>query len=187
MLQGQWKSDEGTCLFVPLPVLAGAFLWDGVIMGFATEPVWSKASGFPLGYGQTGVSFYNNNESVSEVVQSCLTLCNPMDCSQEATGLSVHGIFQAKILEWVAISFSRSSWPRDRTWVSHIVDRRFTVRATREVTHNNNENENQCNSGHPLEDQAAEGECMKRLRRELPPITYLPCATKWAVLVSVKP
>ena len=42
--------------------------------------------------------------------------------------LLVHGIFQARTLEWVAISFSRgSSHPRDRTWVSRIVNRRFTV------------------------------------------------------------
>ena len=40
--------------------------------------------------------------SESEVAQSCLTLCYPMDCSS-----SVHGIFWAKVLEWVAISFSR--------------------------------------------------------------------------------
>ena len=47
---------------------------------------------------------------------------------------SVHGIFQAIVLEWIAISFSRgSSWPRDQTQVSHIVDRRFTIWATREV------------------------------------------------------
>ena len=53
------------------------------------------------------------------VTQSCLTLCDPTDCNPP--GSSVHGIFQARILEWVAISFSRgSSWPRDRTWVSHI-------------------------------------------------------------------
>ena len=76
-------------------------------MEFATEPVWGKASGFPLDYGQTGVSFYNNNESESEVAQWCPSLCNPMDCS--LPGSSVHGIFQAKILEWVAIAFSRSS------------------------------------------------------------------------------
>ena len=45
-----------------------------------------------------------------------------------------HGIFQAKILEWVAISFSRgSSWPRGRTWVSCIAGRFFTVWATREA------------------------------------------------------
>ena len=50
------------------------------------------------------------------------------------SGSSVHGIFQAIVLEWIAISFSRgSSQPRDRTWVSRIVDRRFTVWATREV------------------------------------------------------
>ena len=47
--------------------------------------------------------------------QSCLTFCNPVDCSPP--GSSVHGILQARILEWVAISFSRgSSQPRDRTW-----------------------------------------------------------------------
>ena len=40
----------------------------------------------------------------SEVAQSCLTLCDPMDCS--LTGSSVHGILQARVLEWVAISFS---------------------------------------------------------------------------------
>ena len=51
---------------------------------------------------------------------SCVQLfCNPMDCSPP--GSSVHGIFQAGILEWVAISFSRgSSWPRDGTYVSWI-------------------------------------------------------------------
>ena len=49
-------------------------------------------------------------------------------------GSSIHGIFQAGILEWVAISFSRrSSQSRDWTWVSHIVGRRFTIWATREV------------------------------------------------------
>ena len=69
---------------------------------------------------------------VSEVAQPCLTICDPMDCS--LPGSSVHGIFQARVLEWIAISFSSgSSRPRDRTQVSHIVDRCFTVWATREV------------------------------------------------------
>ena len=46
--------------------------------------------------------------------QSCLTLCDPKDCSWPDS--SVHGIFQARILEWVAISYSRGySQPRDRT------------------------------------------------------------------------
>ena len=68
----------------------------------------------------------------SSVAQSCPTLCNPVDCS--LPGSSVHWIFQAIVLEWIAISFSRgSSQPRDWTQVSRIVDRRFTVWATREV------------------------------------------------------
>ena len=50
------------------------------------------------------------------------------------TRLSVHGILQARILEWVAISFSRgSSQPKDRTWVSHIAGRLFTVCTTGEA------------------------------------------------------
>ena len=58
----------------------------------------------------------------SEAAQLCLTLCDPMDCS--LPGSSVHGIFQARILEWVAIAFSRgSSQPRAQTQVSHIAYR----------------------------------------------------------------
>ena len=65
-------------------------------------------------------------KSESEVTQSCPTLCDAMDCS--LPGSSVHGTFQAKVLEWVAISLSRgSSQPRDRIQVSLIVGRRFTV------------------------------------------------------------
>ena len=70
----------------------------------------------------------------NEVAQSCLTLCDPMDWS--LWGSSIHGILQARILEWVAISFSRgSSQPRDRTQVSHIAGRRFNLWATREAPH----------------------------------------------------
>ena len=68
-------------------------------------------------------------ESESEVAQSCPTLCDPVDCSPP--GSSVHGILQARILEWVAISFSRgSSWPRDQTQVSRIAGRHFNLWAT---------------------------------------------------------
>ena len=74
----------------------------------------------------------NNSLNKSEVTQLCPTLCNPVDCS--LPGSSVHGIFQAIVLEWIVISFSRgSSRPKDRTQVSCIVDRRFTAWATREV------------------------------------------------------
>ena len=52
--------------------------------------------------------------------QSCLTLCDPTDCSPP--GSSVHGILQARILQWVAVPFSRaSSQPRDQTQVSRML------------------------------------------------------------------
>ena len=55
------------------------------------------------------------------VTPSCPTLCNPMDGSLPAS--SVHEILQARIMEWVTISFSRgSSWPQDQTQISCIVD-----------------------------------------------------------------
>ena len=70
----------------------------------------------------------------SEVAQSCPTLCDPMDPMDCSLPASSHGIFQARVLERVAISFSRgSSPPRDQTQVSRIVGRRFTVWATKEV------------------------------------------------------
>ena len=66
------------------------------------------------------------------VTQLCPTLCDPMDCS--LPGSSVHGIFQARILEWVDIPFTRgSSWPRDWTWFSCIAGRFFTVWTIREA------------------------------------------------------
>ena len=62
-----------------------------------------------------------------KISQSCPTLWNPMD-------YTIHGMLQARILEWVASSFSRgSSRPRDRTQLSLIVGRHFTIWATREV------------------------------------------------------
>ena len=71
-------------------------------------------------------------ESESEVAQSCPTLCDPVDCS--LPGSSLNGILQARVLEWVAISFSRgSSRSRDRTRVSGIPGRRFNLWATREA------------------------------------------------------
>ena len=66
------------------------------------------------------------------LAQSCPTLCHPMDCSPP--GSSVHGILQARILEWVAIPFLRgSSWPRDQTPVCSIAGRFFTIWAMGEA------------------------------------------------------
>ena len=80
-------------------------------------PLWTSLclSVLPVKWG---------NVKWSEVSQSCPALCNPMD-------YTVRGIFQARILEWVAIPFSRgSSQPRDRTLVSLIAGRFFTSWAT---------------------------------------------------------
>ena len=75
---------------------------------------------------------FSCSESESEVAQSCPTFCDPMDCS--LPGSSLHGILQARVLEWGAISFSRgSSWPRDWTRVSHIPGRYFNLWVTREA------------------------------------------------------
>ena len=74
------------------------------------------------------------SEWVNEVTQSCPTLFDPMDCS--LPGSSLHGILQARVLEWVAISFSRgSSQPRDWARVSRIPGRHFNLWATREAPH----------------------------------------------------
>ena len=74
-----------------------------------------------MNYGRRFMTLYRRQgsrpspwKSESEVSQSCPTFCDPMDCSLPHS--SVHRIFQARVLEWVAISFSRgSSRPRDRT------------------------------------------------------------------------
>ena len=93
-----------------------------------SRPFKIFSSGFRLFCSCTYFIIYDishiNMESESEVAQSCPTLCDPMDYS--LPGFSIHGIFQARILEWGAISFSRrSSHPRDWTRVSLIVGRCF--------------------------------------------------------------
>ena len=71
-------------------------------------------------------------KSESEIAHSCPTLCDPMDFS--LPGFSVHGIYQARVLERVAISLSRgSSQPRDQTQVSCTAGRCFTIWATKEA------------------------------------------------------
>ena len=71
-------------------------------------------------------------KSETEVAQSFPTVCSHMDCS--LPGFSVHGIFQARVPEWVAISFSKGfSQPRDGTRVSRIAGRGFTLWTTKEA------------------------------------------------------
>ena len=86
---------------------------------------------FPLGWTGLVSSQSKGLSSIltrkwGEVAQLCPTLCDPMDCN--LPGSSVHGIFQARVLEWVAISFSRGSfWLRDWTQVSHIAGRLYRL------------------------------------------------------------
>ena len=71
-------------------------------------------------------------KSESKAAQSCPSLCDPMAYS--LPDFSVYRIFQARIMEWVTISFSRrSSLPRDWTYIFRIIGRHFTIWATREV------------------------------------------------------
>ena len=98
--------------------------------------IWSDCCWVEISFGAHKILedyiVSNGYYLLSRLAQSCPTLCDPMDCS--LAGSSVHGIFQARILEWVAISFSRgSSPPRDRTQVFHIAGRLFTIWATRKV------------------------------------------------------
>ena len=78
-----------------------------------TEPQSGKDMDYPsFRWGHRLRCFYLQNKSV--VTQLCLTLCDPMGCSPPRS--SVHGILQARTLEWGAMLFSRgSSWPRDQT------------------------------------------------------------------------
>ena len=101
--------------------------WQATVHGVAKSRTWLSNFHFTLSHYVCG----NLLLSESEVTQWVPTLCDPMDCSPP--GSSVCEISQARILDWVAISFSRGfSRPRDRTQVSGIAGRRFTVWATRE-------------------------------------------------------
>ena len=87
----------------------------------------------------------------SEVARLCPTLWDPVNCSLPVS--HTHGILQARILGWVAISFSRgSSPPRDRAWVSSIAGRHFNLWATREA-HAANHSPNADAHGLHLEDK----------------------------------
>ena len=80
------------------------------------------------------ISGYHSGKAKVKVLvnQLCPTLCDPKDYSPP--GPSVHGIFQAKILEWAVIPFSRESPQlRDGTQVSHIVGRFFTTEPSRKL------------------------------------------------------
>ena len=100
-----------------------------ILCMFIVSVIWSSSQPVDLcSHTSTSkLSIPNPMKHIVQVTQSCLTLCDPMD-------YVVHGILQARILEWVAFPNSRgSSQPRDQTQVSHIAGRFFTSWATREA------------------------------------------------------
>ena len=97
------------------------------------EEQWVQTNPDPWWLGRRSSSYCPSQQTLIILIQSyvgflcmrykslqlCLTLCDPMDCSPP--GSSVHGILQARILEWVAMASSKGScWPRDRTHVSYV-------------------------------------------------------------------
>ena len=86
----------------------------------------------PVSVTETSKHIFASKICVSHSVVSSFLFYSPMDCSPP--GSFLHGILQARILEWVAIPFSRgSSRSRDQSWISCIAGRFFTVWATREA------------------------------------------------------
>ena len=99
--------------------------WRSAVHGVAKS--WTR-----LNWTDKHLKVIKRKMQLKSVTQSCPTPCNPMHYSPP--GSSVHEFFQARILVWVAICFSRgSSGPWDPTWVSCIGGRVFTSWATREV------------------------------------------------------
>ena len=91
--QGQMKH----CICLSLTIVGWFFPWHFSVWYPYVQWLWSEV----------------------KVAQSCSIPCDAMDCS--LPGSTVHGIFQARILEWVAIPFSGgSSHPKDGNWLSHI-------------------------------------------------------------------
>ena len=126
----KWKWDEAA---------SGLDPYSGPILVRSCENLWSETMS-ALSKVWWASSFFVTKEtfliprSMKKVLisQLCPTIWGPMDYS--SPGSSVHGILQARIPEWVAMTISRrSSWSRGRTWVCHIAGRFFTVWATREA------------------------------------------------------
>ena len=102
-------------------------IWSLVPLSFLNHIIISTELKGKHTFEQDELFCYLITEMTVRVVQSCPTLCNPMD-------YTFHGILQARILEWVAFPFSRgSSKLRDQTQVSWIAGEFFTSWATREA------------------------------------------------------
>ena len=122
--QGQascgWHISRGHCRVPPAEGSVGSLVWEEV-RGAVREGAWAFRTSPQRGVGMNPfVSFILFRDNVNKMMCVCEILCCPMDCS--LPGSSVHGILEARILEWVATSYSRGySQPRDWTaifWVS---------------------------------------------------------------------
>ena len=112
-----WTQNVSTCLWKHLVHLVAAAAAAKSVQSCPTlcDPIDGSPPGSPCPWDSpgknTGAGCHfllqcMKVKSESKVVQSCPTLRDPMDCS--LPGYSVHGIFQARVLEWVAIAFSRT-------------------------------------------------------------------------------
>ena len=138
-----WRS--ATCIWENRSVVAEAVAVHAWVCVWGSLQQFVKAQGCELGLNKVPIlslHFWHISDDanadpgatlwVKTVSQWCPTSWNPTNYSPP--GPSVHEILQARILEWVAIPFPKgSSRPRDRTWVSHIAGRFFTVWTTREA------------------------------------------------------
>ena len=114
-------------------VLHNTHMFDTCTKGFNNQYLFVTPKNVTKYYPKyTSISNRYTCEVRWKITQLCLTLFRvPMDCSPPSS--SVHGILQARILEWVAISFSsRYSHPKDWNWVSCITGRFITLWTTRE-------------------------------------------------------
>ena len=103
-----------------------AYCSHGVMKSKTRLSDWSELKRILCSDLENELQIYIHMKVKMLVIQLCWTLADPMNCSPPDS--PIHGILQTKILEWVAISFSRgSSWSRDQTQVSCIAGRFFTV------------------------------------------------------------
>ena len=110
------KVKEGTIWFCSWDLTDRVYQERAIVMwntgwSFCRILLFPRRFGVWLSSNFLGFSFQKAVRACSVTTQSCVTLWGPVDCSPP--GSSVHGIFQAKELEWVAISFQGIFWPRD--------------------------------------------------------------------------
>ena len=117
-IPGSGRSPRGghgsTLQYSCLENLMDRGAWQATVHGVTKSQTWLKQ----LSTHIRAQILYNVLPVLCLVTQSCPTLCDPLVCGHPVS--SIHAIFQAGILQWIAISFWGSSWPGDRTHVSYV-------------------------------------------------------------------